>query len=344
MSQATPPSSAKHDAIERLARQLYPNASVHLLKAQGGCSTTFLVEADKAPRILQFRHTRFSLDLNISRDVKQTYGAYAPRTWERSTINLEAEGVGVDDTVCYEMDVIDGVPYSSAMLESRSSSPSDMSRQRRLVEDFADFISLAWPAEPWCGRACNGRVGSRIPQKLQLLADGLPYANLRQVAKEALDGMDLLSRLPVVLNHGDVIPSNIMVDASACSLTGLVDWAEAEYLPFGTCLYGLEYLLGAYSSSARRDSIIDVQRFQYYACADELRLVFWARLKSRVPALEEDERTMQAVLLAKTIGTLLWYGFAWDDGAIDRVVNAADDGEVLGYLEAFLSREVQQGA
>jgi hypothetical protein len=40
--------------------------------------------------------------------------------------------------------------------------------------------------------------------------------------------------------------------------------------------------------------------------------------------------------LAKTIGTLLWYGFAWDEGAIDRVVNTERDVEEFVYLDAFL--------
>ena len=41
----------------------------------------------------------------------------------------------------------------------------------------------------------------------------------------------------------------ILVDPALCNLFGFVDWAEAERLPFGVCLYGLEEILGEMTPS-----------------------------------------------------------------------------------------------
>jgi hypothetical protein len=136
----------------------------------------------------------------------------------------------------------------------------------------------------------------------------------------------------------------MMVEAHSGTLNGMVDWAEAEYLPFGTCLYGIEYLFGYTPNNDRRDSVIGKRHFQYYSCAAELRRQFWCRLRSIIPTLREDGKLLEAVLLAKLIGTLLWYGFAWDDGAIDRVVNAGEDGQELAYLETFICDDLDQAA
>lgn len=72
----------------------------------------------------------------------------------------------------------------------------------------------------------------------------------------------------------------------------------------------------------------------YHENAAQLRELFWTRLSDLVPDLEprkEDVRTM------RDMGVLLWYGYAWDDGAIDRVVNDADDVVEMTCLRAFLA-------
>ncbi|KAF2424483.1 hypothetical protein EJ08DRAFT_617816 [Tothia fuscella] len=333
----------------QITRKLFPTACVQLLAAQGGCSTTFLVEDDESTkskpqsgsqlqsqsRIIQFRHKKFQFNIEVAAAAKAVYHKYAPSVQSLFTSLIDPAG----DLLCYEMDVIPGVPYSTIMPEHQLLNAVAMERQKRLVQDFADFISQAWPSQPWLEQKCTGRVGSRIAPKLQILAKELPSERLRQIAKEALDHIDMLSRLPTVLNHGDLIASNIMIDQETGALTGVVDWAEAEYLPFGMCLCGLEYFLGARFQRECRDLDVESKKseFQYYDCDGELRSLFWKRLKERIPALNEDERLIEAIKHAGLVGTLLWYGFAWDDGAIDRVVNEVDDGDELAILEAFLS-------
>ncbi|SPQ22400.1 cfbc40a4-3bd3-4805-b172-c5698e3d5822 [Thermothielavioides terrestris] len=153
--------------------------------------------------------------------------------------------------------------------------------------------------------------------------------------------------LPWAVTHGDLVGAgvgNVMVEMDRCSggakdccagvvrLTGLVDWAEGEYLPFGVGLYGLEELLGRMvpvAGTGRR-------RFEYYPCAERLRAAFWEELEAAVPELVEDAVLRARVEKARLLGLLLWYGIAFDDGALNRVVRPGRDDEELQKLDLFL--------
>ena len=74
--------------------------------------------------------------------------------------------------------------------------------------------------------------------------------------------------------------------------------------------------------------------FVYYDNALQLRELFWACLFKLVPELESRK---EEVWLMRDVGVLLWHGYAWDDGAIDRVVDEVNDTEELVKLRAFLS-------
>lgn len=118
--------------------------------------------------------------------------------------------------------------------------------------------------------------------------------------------------LPWVLTHGDLKGGNVLVEVDDCDgdgngsrskleLTGLVDWAEAEYLPFGVGLYGLEELLGRTEPGPGGRS-----RFRYFSDAEELRAAFWEELEDAVPELRDPEMRA-AVENARLLGLLLWY-------------------------------------
>jgi hypothetical protein len=336
-------------AYQHVAERCFPQSQIRFLAAQGGCSATFLVagrdaesKSHAADSIVQFREARFALNLDISAAAVETYKKLAPPTRQIHISQFQRSGEGNCRVVCYEMEIISGVPYSSIIPKRPDLTVLELERQVRLVEGFADFILQAWPAQDGAEQLCDGKVGCQIPQKLRILARQLPSANLRAAAKRALENLEQLQRLPIVLNHGDLIPSNMMVEAESGTLNGMVDWAEAEYLPFGTCLYGVEYLFGYMPDKDRRDSVIGERHFQYYSCATDLRRLFWRKLRSKLTIPHGNEELLEAVLLAKLIGTLLWYGFAWDDGAIDRVVNAERDGQELAYLETFICDGLDQ--
>ena len=150
----------------------------------------------------------------------------------------------------------------------------------------------------------------------------------RSVARSVLEQLQRINALPWVLTHGDITPSNIMVNPLNGRLVGFVDWAEAELIPFGVGLYGLEELLGEMTPAG----------FQYDQDASALRDIFWSELSKQIPDLRQ-KQTLEAVKLARDLGVLLWHGIAFDNGAIDRVVEEGRDVEEICRLDAFLEFE-----
>lgn len=165
----------------------------------------------------------------------------------------------------------------------------------------------------WVDQHCTGRVGRVLISKLRSLAAHLPTLPLRERAASVLARLMEVEHFPVVLNHGDLLPSNVLADPGSWAVTGLVDWAEAECLPFGTCLYGLECLLGG---------LVRVEdgglEWRYWEGSGELRGAFWDALMGGGVGLEGREEEVRCM---RDVGVLLWYGYAWDEGRIDRVVN-----------------------
>ncbi|CAE7030324.1 hypothetical protein P3342_006267 [Pyrenophora teres f. teres] len=250
----------------------------------------------------------------------------------------------------YEMDKLAGTSLTRLLPRESTLSTQARSKLQRLVISFADFIAHAWQSSSMTQtqshdrttRAdspmdehlntlsrCSGKVGSSIVHRLEKLAAGLPDAWLRERADEALCAVQRMTDYPVVLNHGDLIPSNILVNEQTWEITGVVDWAEAEYLPFGTCLYGLEHLLGYVVPASLNGPLTWV----YFNDAEQLRGLFWTCLVAVVPDLSAH---LQHVRAMRDVGVLLWHGMAWDDGAINRVVNEVDDVEEIAKLRAFL--------
>ena len=301
---------------------------------QGGCSFTLglfssnVDEGDRRPqRLLQFRPVQYALSTSVLDDAKAIYGPYAPSTRFLGSINL-----GEGPLELYIIDLIHGTPYTSLIVGSEHLDASKFSLQLRYLTGLADFLARGWQhsMEYQPQRKCTGKVGRCVRHKIRRLSKDLPSYFLRKTANWVYDRLHLLDRLPVVLCHGDLIPSNVLIDESTSSISGFIDWAEAEYLPFGTPLYALEHFLG-YTTNCST-----LNRFTYYSCAQALRRHFWKKLGERIPNLVSQPELEEAVLLARDVGVLLWYGYAWDDGAIDRVVNPADDPTEIMYLNTFL--------
>jgi hypothetical protein len=66
-----------------------------------------------------------------------------------------------------------------------------------------------------------------------------------------------------------------------------------------------------------------------------MRALFWTELQRHLPELEQ-QSVLDAVKLARDLGVLLWHGIAFDNGAIDRVVQEDRDIEEVRRLDAFL--------
>lgn len=199
--------------------------------------------------------------------------------------------------------------------------------------------------------------------------------------RTASDNRSSNARLPLTLNHGDLVPGNILVDRASGRLTGVVDWAEAEVGWWGLPLYGVEFLLGFVESCRRSPSsssktlgreeeesdLEDADdddtpgvawgaeakggggggsggtsgttrafEWTYYAQAEELRRLFWEEVEREIGGVFGEPEVRRAVEVVRDVGVLLWFGFAWDDGKVDRVVNEVDDPREVLLLETFL--------
>ncbi|EGP84159.1 uncharacterized protein MYCGRDRAFT_48997 [Zymoseptoria tritici IPO323] len=332
-----------NDELQRCLQHLksiHPRCTVDPLPAQGGCSFTVSIQHHDGPSektIAQFRPFQFALSPNIMEQAMGVHGALVPRLLSCSTISAPSSDGRAIQLV--EMSKLDGVSFSDLQPKRQLEDEEEEGRLRNMIEGMAAFFTRSWLAaveEDGGKRACNGKIGRSIPQRLQHLSLHLPCPDLRRKATSVLTAVQAggLNILPIVLTHGDLLPSNILVNPDDWRVSGIVDWAEGEWLPFGIGLWGVEHLLG-YMSKNGEHGRIGKAEVVYFSRADLLREHFWQGLKRRIPRLEE-EVMARAVRLARDVGILLWHGFAWDDGRLDRVINAADDREELAFLEAML--------
>ncbi|KAF9695607.1 hypothetical protein EKO04_006541 [Ascochyta lentis] len=338
-------------------QERYDGWDVKEFEYQGLCSFTLLLSpqqgyctsesgsqssghdpAYREPRqfIVQLRPAQHAIGLDVARTASMTYSSFAPTV---QFLDLGLSG----GLYAYEMSKIEGIPMSRLQSRQWSIAVDTQKKQETLIASFANVIAQGWPnflskkrrdsilrVEPPINEGqtifsqCTGKVGSCTIRKLEKLVQDLPDVWLRERAQSTLKGLCEVEEYPIVLNHGDLIPSNVLTNEETWEITGLVDWAEAEFLPFGTCLYGLEHLLGFFDRST----------FTYYDNAPKLRGYFWTSLFRLVPELRDREKDVR---LMRDVGVLLWHGYAWDEGAIDRVVNEVDDYEELVKLRAFLS-------
>lgn len=333
--------TATQEACISLVKERFPEYLIDRDIPQGGCSYTVKLRPrkrtpseDQQELVVQFRPSRYALSTEAMSTPREWYGELAPSVEETGRI---VAGSGAEFRM-YRVSSIPGRRLDEVLSRDRSSLvQANMEKCEALLTDLAEFHARAWllgrrhkHQDSWRAQ-CKGRIGSSLLWRLHKLACELPSKPLRSTAAGAVTCVEsgCLNGLPVVLTHGDLLPSNILVDAQTWSICGLIDWAESEMLPFGLSLYGVEHVLGSLLTSASRP------RFAYVGRAAALRRHFWRELCCKVPELESRE-VKEAVALARTIGILLWHGFAWDGGSIDRVVELGRDGEELAYLEAFL--------
>jgi hypothetical protein len=368
------------DALQciRAVQNAYHGYEVGEFEEQGYCSFTLLVtlqhdiptfgedgllvmntvdhdRREEESLIVQIRPAQHALDINIANAARETYASLAPTIRD---LNLDLP----EKLYAYEIQKMPGIPLSRLMPRIQELDPATQVKQRRLVKSFATLIAHSWPLSstlspkiratradspmdftPNWQSQCRGKIGSSIISRLRKLCNNLPDSHLRGRAEATLARVQAMDDYVVVLNHGDLIPSNILVDEDTWEITGLVDWAEAEYLPFGACLYGLENMLGYVSQAPTASAPLAEESrtgispaFVYYDSAPGLRELFWTRLLEAVPEIkleQDDVKTM------RDVGVLLWYGYAWDDGAIDRVVNEKEDAVEVACLRAFLGVE-----
>lgn len=362
----------RFDCLAAVGR-LFPFAHFEETSPQGYCSYTL---CDKGlDKVVQFRPLAHRVDLRVAKAAREVYGDWAPeiealQTWEapkprfrRASTSKEAkpwtgstdEGVAFDDdhgsTGTFQvlsMTKISGMSLTelrAAQTGTDGPAWQIVQRQREsLIAQYASFVASGWkhrlPASDGRVGSLRGRVGNSMRWRLEQLRDHLPR-RFRDQVQRTLDDFAAIQALPWVLTHGDIVPANVVVqksdqDSDDWSIVGFLDWAEAEYLPFGVGLHGLEELLG---ETERADQ--GAQQFRYYPEASTLRNLFWSRLTIELErntkgicALGQSHKIVEA---AHVLGFLLWHGIAFDDGRLNRVVDENRDPEEIQRLDAFFA-------
>lgn len=343
-------------------RARYHSADVEQVACQGYCSFTLAVGEET---IVQFRPPVHKLDVRLTDAARGIYGHVAPRAQSLGVLKglgppldsghynqqMLDEAVAIDDEDehdslhVYSMTRVPGI----SLAELRSSNAvsclttAQLQGQREsMVEQFASFIAAGWkagrPASDAVVSSLRGRVGGSMEWRLRMMLRDIPV-RFRAIVQTTLNSLDRIESLPWVLTHGDVNAANVMVHGPQASgdvaLSGFLDWAEAEYLPFGVGLYGLEELLG------ERDG--GEGSFVYYPEAEPLGQVFWAKLEREISGgTQLDSSFMDIVKAAHVLGLLLWHGIAFDDGKLNRVVQDGEDDDEMRRLDLFAAQRLVQ--
>ncbi|PTB64382.1 hypothetical protein BBK36DRAFT_1161436 [Trichoderma citrinoviride] len=327
------------EACDEYARMRFPGVEATPSPTQGYCSYTLSLSKDY---LLQFRPVAFMLDMNTCREAKAIYGRYAPTT----TYLGEVQGIPSQDRDghvsppmmhVYLHKRIPGIPLSEFRrrrkdgMKGREAEAEDRIYKRRLMRGLAKVFALGFRArQPFKECISKGRIGESMQWRLSLL-NGLPSedADLQRHVSEAQSQFHGIQASDWCLTHGDLLPANILVHPKTGRLTGLIDWAEAEWLPFGMALYGIEEMLG-------ETVVPSSQGFRYYADHRELRHLFWCEFLALTGQRRMSAVQVQRVEAARKLGILFWRGIAFDDGRMDRVVEEGRDEEELQKLRLFL--------
>ncbi|KAI1078384.1 hypothetical protein F5B20DRAFT_547929 [Whalleya microplaca] len=302
------------DDCDMFVKSRYSAQVIRPAPFQGYCSYTVFVGQDN---VVQFRPATHKLDIGITRAASEIFGRLAPET----------EFLGqLHDTglLVFSMRRIPGVSLADFRIE-----PGRLQlrlQRQQIVRDFARLQASSWAHAQNNEKIQKKTVGLSLRWRLELMANNLPY-RFRGIVRSLLVDLPKIESLPWTLSHGDFLPSNIMVYPDSGRICGLVDWTEAEFLPFGVGMYGLEELLGEDKDG----------HFVYYPEAKHLRAIFWRMLLSMLPELAQDAKQTVLVKKAQTLGILLWHGIAFDDGKLDRAVEEGRDNEEIERLDVFLS-------
>jgi hypothetical protein len=145
-----------------------------------------------------------------------------------------------------------------------------------------------------------------------------------RVIREIQKGLELLfgEGYPMVLSHPDMNEMNFLVDPETGNLTGVVDWEQTTFKPFGLSLWTLGNLLGS----------MDLGGWHDFHQRQELESLFWEIFRKRVGEDERWEERERVIRLGRNLGTLLRYG---------RHINAATNqglSVALKFLDALLIR------
>lgn len=322
-------------ACDSFARTKFPGFDIAPADIQGYCSYTLYISAGS---LLQFRPESYRLDIGVCEQARLVYKDLVPRTEYLGSIighALEnpppAESESALRLHVYLQAKVPGITLSE-LQQSLDCTVQPIYR-RRLIYGLAEMFATGFRQRRSGNTEADdpgfkkGFVGSSLRWRLALLGQ-IRGESLQRAVAEVAEAINAIENSPWCMTHGDLVPANIMVDPGSGCLTGLIDWAEGEWLPFGVGLYGLEEALGFTDASGK---------FQYYDDHMKLRQLFWDTFLAKISDDADNLDYMRSTVgLCRKLGILLWRGIAFEDGRIDRVVEAGRDDSEMQKLKLFL--------
>ncbi|KAI9708821.1 MAG: hypothetical protein M1820_003776 [Bogoriella megaspora] len=296
-------------AYERHGGHVQP---VHI---QGSTSYT-VIAGPSANKIVQFREQSALLDINMLALVKNIHGDIVPSCSELGTIGDPKRA----QLVIYDMDRLSGENFIIA----RSSFTS--SQLLSTVNSLAKIFAQSWQnGTPKLSYSVNQSViEAECYARFKYLAEAIPQ-RFQQAVTEAQAALPMLlnGSYPLVPTHGDLNEMNILVDPSNGEITGIVDWSDASFQPFGFSLYAVENVLGNMGSDG----------WKWFDSANDIRNSFWTVLQEQT-GLSGDQ--IRLIKLAGKAGILIRYGIAFDSGFSGMIGVRDPHCEDFRYLDALL--------
>lgn len=159
-------------------------------------------------------------------------------------------------------------------------------------------MALSWKAPQEVSLEYRDMLAQRYTSDLQLLLTALPE-RFHAIVQGALDHLDAMFSLPMVLLHRDFGMSNVLVEEKTCHLTGVIDWAEADICPFGQNLHSLEAFTGDLHLR---------QGWKRYDDYRDLQVSFWDTFGNEVGSSFTQE-IKKAIETSRVVGLLRSRGF-----------------------------------
>ncbi|KAI1941940.1 hypothetical protein LOZ66_001421 [Ophidiomyces ophidiicola] len=280
---------------------------------------------DLAPEIVRGPMYPFHspLDVGIIQLAQEIHGDVVPPTQYYG----EIESGPTAPVQIYIIKKLSGITYIDVVLQYQRN-PSCSMPKLRVIQDLSRYFASAWLQPQYVPQAKRQENQEQISKKLYILNSALPPRYCTLISSLQADLHQLYSPIyPQVLTHGDLNAMNTFVMPVTGQISGLVDWAEASILSFGMGLYGLEIMLGN----------MDSQGWKYNENRRELEEEFWRLFWDAVDGekVGPKRQLWSTIKVARELGILLWYGFAWDEGIHERPVSATDTISIR-YIDTFL--------
>ena len=170
-------------------------------------------------------------------------------------------------------------------------------------------------------------IRSECRTRLEYLVNALPERfHSILIQAQASSTAFFTGAYPMVLTHSDLNEMNILVDPSG-NLSGVIDWPDASFQPFGFALYALENALGCMSCDG----------WKWFDDVEALRNAFWRAFQEQTNV---SEAQIELIKCAARVGILIRYGTAYDSGFSGMIGVRDPTSEDFRYLDALLFKDL----